>query len=162
MSADTRQIAGTLRRCTLLKDLDVTELTTLAQLVEVRTFDPRQQLYAPAEAGNSLFVIAQGKVEFFVNLEDRARVIGVRAAVDSFGELGLLLPGARMVGARTEQEAVLYELTHGQLAMLERSDPRLAVKILSAVRERAAGALGEVRPMIGALFAETLKRTQKR
>lgn len=158
---NSKQIAGTLRRCVQLGELDAQELTTLAQMVEVRAFDPGEAVYEPDDDGGSMFVVSSGKVEFYVPLDERRRVIGLIGPVNSFGELGLLLPGARMLGARAIDEVTAFELTAGSLKMLETSDPSLALKIIAALRARGVEVLAELRPLITSLFVETLKRAQK-
>lgn len=154
---DVRLIAGTLRRCPLFERFDVPSLGKLAQLVECRHFQSGQILFRALDEGASLFVLSSGQVEFFIENQTQLRVVGGCGPVRSFGELSLLLPGPRMIGARAVDEASLFEMSSGLLKMLELSDPSLALELIAAVRERAAAGLSTQRHLFHALFVRALE-----
>ncbi len=149
---DVRMVAGTLRRCPLFERLENNDLGKLAQIVEAHVFDPRDLVFRPGEVGGSLFILALGHIEFFTLIDGRERALAMLGPVASFGELSLLLPGPRMIGARAKEEATVYELTHGLLKMLETSDPELALKLIDALRSTAAKTFAPMRSLLEQLF----------
>jgi len=154
---DPTTVFATLGRCPFFDGLDVTGLQTLSQLVETRTYAAGEVLYEAGDEGAALTILAEGEVEHYVILDDEVRVVGKVTPVTAFGELSLLLPGPRMLGARAVQATTVHELTEGTLSMLSASDPRLALDLLKNLRSHSAAFLTPVRGILAKLFVQAIE-----
>jgi CRP/FNR family transcriptional regulator len=145
------QLSATLQACDLFKRLEHDQYKTLAQMVEVRRFRAQQAVFTCGERGEKLWVIASGRVEVR-SPPPHAQPIATLKAHDVLGELAVLSPGERLATAVCVEDVTAIELTHGNLRMLEMSDPALAIAILAELRHRLGPWLDTCRTLTRQLY----------
>ncbi len=119
-------------RMALFEGLDDGEVVKLAQHLQRREFKHGDVVFREGEAGDCLYLIAQGAVSIKVQLDDsiRARRLATFASGVMFGEMALLEGHRRSADAFAKGErVVLYSLEAGAFRDLLQSDPGLGLKV---------------------------------
>lgn len=140
-----------LARCRLFKDFTDTGLQILAGIAIPRSFPAGSPIFVENMLGDALYVIEQGAVS--IRMRDRQGVekeLLVLEAGESFGELALLIQGARMVSAVAATEVRVLEIRKHDFQQLQRQKPQACLKLLLAISSAFAQDLQENRDSLRA------------
>jgi small-conductance mechanosensitive channel/CRP-like cAMP-binding protein len=123
-----------LRNVDLFRPFDVAERTELATHMHERVIAPGEAVVREGEAGNSLFVIAEGALE----VEHGGLPLERLVAGAVFGEMSLLTGQPRSATVRAGTEAVVYEVDRAHLQPLLERRPDIAEGLAAVMAARQA------------------------
>ena len=96
-----------------------------------------RSVFAEGDPGDRLYVIGSGAVKLGRRSPDgRENLLSVLGPGEMFGELSLFDPGPRTATATAVNDAVLYELGHGELIAWLELHPAVAKHLLQALARR--------------------------
>src|SRR6266487_886444 len=127
----------TLRQVPLFESLDNEAAAKLCELLE--TLDCRADtfLFHAGEPGNAMYLIERGKVRICVQAIDGHEVtLTELGRGDFFGELVLLDGQRRSADARVAEDARLAVLSRDHFLSFMRSNPNVALEMLTALANR--------------------------
>ena len=139
-SDDETRLELSVAQLGIAKDCSAAEVAVLAQHLERRVFEAGQYLFREGDAGDTLYVAAQGVISIKVprratpraldgsNVESR-RLVTLSPGV-MFGEMVLVENRPRSADAVVEEHAVVYGLSRTALASLSTNHPSLSSKLL--------------------------------
>jgi len=154
---ETERVAALLKGVDFLGALTQEETERLAREVQIAPYPPGMVVVRQGDAGDSLFVIAEGRVEVAVQPAGGgpARVLAVIEAGDYFGEMSLLTGAPRSATIRTLVDTDLLVLTRDALRPVLLTDPSAAERLSQTLGKRKAEHADTVqRPAAGARDAE--------
>ncbi len=133
--ADRRRL---LAHVPLFNELPPSELTFLANAMQVRRFQHNETLLQQGDAGDSMFLLWEGLLGVWVDVRHNGQPIRVAqiGPGDFFGEISLLTGEARTATIRTESEGRVFEITKACMTELFRQHPQLLDSISRVVAER--------------------------
>jgi CRP-like cAMP-binding protein len=123
---------GFLRTLGLFKGLDDQALTAIAAKLTERSFVRGTAVFREGNPGDSLFLLAKGKVE----IRDAQRHLVTVAAPDVFGELAALSSEPRSADAVCGESVELLELKAGDLQKLMTEFPAVQKRVIIALVQR--------------------------
>jgi cAMP-dependent protein kinase regulator len=103
---------------------------------------PGQILFAQGEQGDALYVVASGEIAVLVPQE-----VARLSEGEFFGEIALLVGGARMATTRATMETHVLAFDRALLADLLAASPDLLALLLRFVRDRLLSTLAETSPL---------------
>ena len=103
---------------------------------------PGQILFAQGEEGDALYVVASGEIVVLVPQE-----VARLSEGEFFGEIALLVGGARMATTRATMETHVLAFDKALLADLVAGSPELLALLLRFVRDRLLSTLAETSPL---------------
>lgn len=126
-----------LRQSPIFADLPATDLVNLAEKLDQRTFARGMIIFHKGSIGQSLYLIASGRVRIFL-LSETGREISLEILNpgDYFGELALLDDLPRSAGALAMERTVTYALHRDDFRRLLDAHPRLGVPMLTLMSKR--------------------------
>jgi CRP/FNR family transcriptional regulator, cyclic AMP receptor protein len=137
---DLHHRAAVLARTELFQGIDETTRRRIAGHVAERVVERGQCVFIQGEAGDRMYVLAEGAVKLYVSSRDGGIVELVRHRPPAaFGEVALLDGGPRTASAQAVERSVLLVVTRQELLRLLRSDDQLAealLRILGAMVRR--------------------------
>lgn len=116
------------------------ERDTLARTARPLTLGPAERIIVQGQAGDSLFVVAEGTVEVFLRRTDGDEVyLGMRPPGTVLGEMSLLTGAPRSATVRAVDGALVYEIGRRQYEPILAARPELrqALERAMAARLRA-------------------------
>jgi uncharacterized membrane protein len=117
--------------------MDAQERASLAALACSDRFAAGTPIFHHGDVGESLFVIRQGRVEFYVENRAGERIVLSQSGPgELFGELSLLAGGARSATAVACEDCELIRIDHDNLIELVTRHPRAALSLLTVVGQR--------------------------
>src|SRR5688572_10818712 len=123
-----------LREVKLFALLDEEHRAALAELVDRRGIAAGQVLFRAGDPGESLYVVATGEVELYLeDTEGQRIVLALAGPGDLFGELALLDEGSRTATAVSRTESELLEVGRDDLLRLVQQQPEAAMALLAAM-----------------------------
>ncbi len=136
--AELARVAGLLRSVDFLAALTQEEIDRLAGEARIAPFPPGMVVVRQGEAGDSLFVIAQGRVQVSVAPPPGGpeRPVAVIDEGDYFGEMSLLTGAPRSATCRTLEDTELLVLTKEALRPVLLGDPAAAERLSLAMAKR--------------------------
>lgn len=155
----------TLRRCDLCRGLTPTELHDIARAVRVRSFRSGETICRQNETGNSMFVVAKGRLRVAVETEDGGhRLLDYLGRGEHFGDMAMLASAPRPATATAVMDTLVLELDHEHFEKLLISVPAFGVNLSRSLGFRlhrlTSGAQGGPwKPAVVGLVNSTL-RTQ--
>jgi CRP/FNR family transcriptional regulator len=128
---------GVLKRAPLFNALEDEDARALRrQMTEVK-LSRGEHLFLEGEAGDSLYVVLDGKVKLTRAAADgRENLLGVIGPGEMFGELSLFDPRPRTSSASAVTDAVLLGLKEDALLPLLRERPDVSFHMLRALVQR--------------------------
>jgi CRP-like cAMP-binding protein len=128
-------VAETLSKVTLFRDLDREEIASLLVIATKRCYSAGELIFDQGMEGQSLLVLVSGAVGVFV--EKKEHIVRKNPG-EFFGESGFLegLPRSGSLIAKTD--SVLLEIMNDHLWDLIRNKPTLGVKILTRIASNTA------------------------
>jgi CRP/FNR family transcriptional regulator, cyclic AMP receptor protein len=131
------EIANLLRQVTIFRDLPAEVLDDLAGRVHPRTAEAASVIFSAEEPGDSLFVIARGKVKVVLYGETgREIILSILHAGDFFGEMSLLDRQPRSANVVALEDADLLSLDRDAFEKHLAAHPSTALAILAEMSRR--------------------------
>jgi ABC-type multidrug transport system fused ATPase/permease subunit len=130
-----------LAQCALFASLKADQIELLARVAKVVRCDAEAIFFRRGDAGDELFVVLSGRVEFFVEEtlatgERRVTVEGEAGPGDAFGEIAVFSGETRTLGARARTESRLCLIQREALLKVLESSPAMAVSLLQTLARR--------------------------
>jgi CRP/FNR family transcriptional regulator, cyclic AMP receptor protein len=142
------RVSGLLRQVPLLAKLDENDVRELALEVKMRRFAVRDVLVEHHEEGNSLFIVASGRLKVvLIGLDGKEVILSHLKAGDFFGEVALLDGGPRSSTVMGLEDGELLELSRESFLKLLGREPRIAARLYREL----CGRLRHANSMIGDL-----------
>lgn len=133
MPADTSLLA----QVPLFERLNEEERELLASQLELEEHAPGGTIFKKGDPGSSIFIVASGEVEIFVEDTTGQRIVFETAkAGDFFGELSLLDGDPRSASAVAIAPARLLRLDRDDLTLLFTRHPTSALDVLGVIGRR--------------------------
>src|SRR5205809_4021457 len=127
----------TLRQVPLFESLDNEAAAKLCDLLETLDCKADTFLFHAGEPGNAMYLIERGKVRICVQAIDGHEVtLTELGRGDFFGELVLLGGQRRSADARVAEDARLAVLSRDHFLSFMRSNPNVALEMLTALANR--------------------------
>ena len=131
------EIASLLRQVTIFRDLPPEVLGDLATRVHPRAAEAGSVIVSAEEPGDSLFVIARGKVKVVLYGETgREIILSILRAGDFFGEMSLLDRQPRSANVVAVEDADLLSLDREAFEKHLSAHPSTALAILAEMSRR--------------------------
>lgn len=125
------QLSDWLSRVPLLDGLPRRHRRHLARMLHKRVYDPGEQIFRQGDIGSGMYFLFQGAVRIVSEDDARGEIqLAVLEEGECFGELSLLDHAPRSASAVARERTTLYGLFEGDLDQLERTRPRVAIRIL--------------------------------
>ena len=126
-----------LRSVPLFASLDDVATIDLRNLLSVRDVDGGTSLFRSGDSGDAMFLIESGRVRISIRDADGSDVtLAELAGGDFFGEMALLDGKQRSADATVIEDARLAILSRENFLGFVRSNPDVALKMLSAITHR--------------------------
>jgi ATP-binding cassette subfamily B protein len=128
---------GRLAKIDLFKQLDNMILEELAELFVSEYYSAGQIIINAGDYGDRFYVIARGRVEIYVTLDDGSeRIINVLEDGDYFGEIALLKEVRRTANIRSRTPCMILSLTRKHFVRIIAKTPELKEKIEQEIDAR--------------------------
>jgi uncharacterized membrane protein len=126
-----------LRHSTFLQLLDDDELTELAAHIDEAAFRAGQSVFEAGNAGGTMYVVLEGKVETFLIDEDGDRVVLAEVEPgEMFGELSLFDGDPRSASAVAVEATRTFMIDRDDLRRLFGKKPAAALDIMTVLSRR--------------------------
>ncbi len=140
-SPDGEDLNHLLAHCALFASLKADQIELLARVARVVRCDADAILFRRGDAGDELFVVLSGRVEFFVEEtlvtgEHKVTVEGEAGPGEAFGEIAVFSGETRTLGARARTESRLCLIRKDTLMRVLESSPAMAVSLLETLARR--------------------------
>jgi small-conductance mechanosensitive channel/CRP-like cAMP-binding protein len=119
--------------------LSLEEIQKVAASTVAHVFAPGETLIRAGDAGSSMFVVHNGRVQVQVTENGRARAVAVLDEGDFFGEMGLFTGEPRTANVVAVDETEVLEIGHEAMRGLFETNPNLVESISWTIAERRAG-----------------------
>jgi uncharacterized membrane protein len=127
----------TLRQVPLFESLDTEAANELCELLESLDSKAGAVLFRTGDVGDAMYIIEEGKVRIYVRAKDGHEVtLTELESGDFFGEMVLLDGKPRSADARVEEDARLAVLSREHFLSFVRSNPNVALEMLTALANR--------------------------
>jgi CRP/FNR family transcriptional regulator, cyclic AMP receptor protein len=127
----------TLRQVPLFESLDDEAARKLCQLLESTDCKAETSLFRAGDEGDAMYLIERGKVRICVQATDgREMVLTEFGRGDFFGEMALLDVQRRSADAIVAEDARLAVLSREHFLSFMRSNPNVALEMLTALANR--------------------------
>jgi CRP/FNR family transcriptional regulator, cyclic AMP receptor protein len=127
----------TLRHVPLFESLDDEAARKLCQLLESTDCKAETSLFRAGDEGDAMYLIERGKVRICVQATDgREMVLTELGRGDFFGEMALLDGQRRSADAIVAEDARLAVLSREHFLSFMRSNPNVALEMLTALANR--------------------------
>jgi CRP-like cAMP-binding protein len=126
-----------LKTCNLFERLSDAEAERLNQRALVRTFKKKAVVYAPAEAGQTILLLASGRVKIYdLTLEGRETILAFVEQGELFGELAALDGQPRREFAEAVEDSEVLAIPGDDFVALLESRADLALSVTKLVGMR--------------------------
>src|SRR5437868_15406474 len=127
----------TLRQVPLFESLDDDAAKQLCELLETLDCEAQKVLFRAGDAGDAMYVIERGKVRICVQaIDGHELTLAELGRGDFFGEMALLDGQRRSANAVVAEEARLAVLSREHFLSFVRSNPNVALEMLTAFANR--------------------------
>ena len=127
----------TLRQVPLFESLDDEAAKKLCELLETLDCEAQKVLFRAGDAGDAMYLIERGKVRISVQATDgRELTLTELGRGDFFGEMALFEGQPRSANAAVAEEARLAVLSREDFLSFMRSNPNVALEMLTALANR--------------------------
>lgn len=126
-----------LRRVPLFSGLGEDDLQTLGRIAKVRKVARDESIFVKSSAGDSLYVVVDGRVKIFGMSESgKTKTFAYLDERDFFGEMGLMDAGTRSAGAKAVKDSTLLTVSREDFRALVRRNADFALRIIQTLSER--------------------------
>lgn len=123
-----------LKPCPLFRGFTDTGLQIIGSIAQLKTLPAGTPLFVEHMIGESLYVIAEGRIRLAIRGPSGEEVFLARVTEPaSLGEAALLRPGPRQCSATAESTTTVIEILRRDVAMLQRSKPQACLKLMMGV-----------------------------
>jgi small-conductance mechanosensitive channel/CRP-like cAMP-binding protein len=145
---DSSALIERLSAVDIFAPLSVDETATLAQAAVRHVFAPGETVIRAGDAGSSMFVLHNGRVQIQVSENGVARTVAVLNEGDFFGEMALFTGEPRTANVVALEETEVLEIGHDAMKRLFNTNPDLveALSHIIAERRQALADHAESRP----------------
>ncbi|MFI5351249.1 MAG: cyclic nucleotide-binding domain-containing protein [Elusimicrobiota bacterium] len=133
---ETGRVFKSLRALDLLAPLSDEQLRKTIYFVKTVEFDAGETIFEKGEAGESFYVIRDGRVEARVLGFFGAKVLGAMGPGEFFGELALILSRPRAAAIVCTEPTVCFVLDRSDLEILMERSPDIADAIKRIAKQR--------------------------
>jgi len=137
-----------LQACSLFKEFTETGLRIFATIAVEKSVEAGAPLFAEGMAGESLFIVAAGKVRVTQKDARGERELAVLGPGEHLGALGLLARSTRLVSAVAAVPCEVIELAQRDFARLQPQKPQACLKLALAIAAEVAGRAAENREQL--------------
>jgi CRP/FNR family transcriptional regulator, cyclic AMP receptor protein len=135
----------------------------LAERVAVRRLGPGATIFGLGDAGEELFIVAEGTVEIHTRDDLGQKIsLGKMGPGEMFGELSLIDEGPRTATATTESDCVLLVLGREHLLDFMRSNPEASLDFMAILGERIRETHGRLRRLAARNANEAIETRESR
>lgn len=114
-----------------VSDLGEDALTTLESHMRLRTFRRGQSIFHQGDSGDSLFLVASGRIKLFIENSDGEQLtILFCGPGNCFGEMAVLDGKARSASAEALEQTEAWVVTRNTFLDLMRRDPDISVAVI--------------------------------
>jgi branched-chain amino acid transport system substrate-binding protein len=145
---DGGAIAERLSAVDLFAPLSADETGLLAQAAIRHVFAPGETVIRAGEAGSSMFVVHNGRVQVQVNENGRARSIATLNEGDFFGEMALFTGEPRTANVVALEETEVLEIGHAAMKRVFDANPDLVESLSFIMAERRQGLASQADPSV--------------
>ena len=133
----TQMTLEALRSVPLFASLDDDAARDLRSLLSDKTVPQNTRLFRQGDKGDAMYLIESGRVRISIRDEDDAEVILAELAQgDFFGEMSIIDGRQRSADAKVIDDAQLAILSRDAFLSFVRSNPDVALEMLSALTDR--------------------------
>lgn len=133
----TQMTLEALRSVPLFASLDDDAARELRNLLSDKTVPQNTRLFRKGDKGDAMYLIESGRVRISIRDEDDAEVILAELAQgDFFGEMSIIDGRQRSADAKVIDDAQLAILSRDAFLSFVRSNPDVALEMLSALTDR--------------------------
>ncbi|MFO8056682.1 MAG: cyclic nucleotide-binding domain-containing protein [bacterium] len=144
-------------RTPLLSDLDPPEFERVFELMESRIVQPDEAVVEQGESGDSLFIVARGKVKVVRDENEKQKTLATLGPGDFFGEIGYF-HGKREASVIAVKRSLLLEMAKQDLDEVVKEFPRVKEVLLQFYRERVLDNLLRSSPLFKKLSEKERKQ----
>jgi two-component system, NtrC family, sensor kinase len=126
------KLIAILRKVDLFTDAPEAILAELATMVTCHEFKENQLIIRKGDEGDSLYIIASGKVR----VHDEEQVVARMESGNFFGEISFLDTAPRSMSVSADTISVLYRITRDNFYSVFKSQPEITQKIVSTLTQR--------------------------
>ena len=128
---------ATLRSVPLFASLDSKATAELGKYLTIHDYPKSATIFRHGDPGDAMYIIDVGKVRISVTDADGHTVtLAELGAGDFFGDMAILDGQGRSANATATENARLAQLTRDDFLSFMRSDPRVALELLTALTGR--------------------------
>jgi len=132
--------------------------TVVDGLLKPRLVRAGATLFIAGEPGESMMIVARGRMAIVSSVGDDQQIIAEIAAGEFVGEMACIDPAPRSATVRALEEAVVFELTRSDFARLRRASPGASAALTGAIIQEVTKRLRAVdekidRAMSGGLLS---------
>jgi CRP/FNR family transcriptional regulator, cyclic AMP receptor protein len=121
-----------IRGVSIFQELRDDFLIRLSAVMEEKQFTPKQPIIQQGDEGNSLFIVAQGRVRIHAGAQELTQL----GRGDFFGEMSLFDRAPRSATATPLESCSCLELTQQQLYEAIQETPEIAFKLIGVLSGR--------------------------
>jgi len=137
MQPATQMTLEALRSVPLFASLDDDAARDLRSLLSDETVPQNTRLFRQGDKGDAMYLIESGRVRISIRDEDKQEVILAELAQgDFFGEMSIIDGRQRSADAKVIEDAQLAILSREAFLSFVRSNPDVALEMLSALTDR--------------------------
>lgn len=125
-----------LRKLPLFTDLSPPDLEQLCTLVEEIRLLAGEMLFVEGSMGDKAYVIKEGQLEIYQNVDGRKVQIAVRQPGEVIGEMSLLESAPRSASGKALTDCLLLEISHEHLSQFLSSSPTAWRVMLNTITSR--------------------------
>jgi len=128
---------GYLHSSELFRDLNENGMTELDRITSMTTCERGRIFYAPAETGEVLFLLKQGRVQIYrLSTEGKKLVIAILEPGTLFGEMALIGQGMYNTFAEAVEPCTLCAMSRRDVEMLLAKFPQVGLRLLEIMGTR--------------------------
>lgn len=132
----------------VFSELSPSDLEDIAHLAVTRAFPKNAVVVTEGDLGNSLYVVAKGRVKVFLtNEEGREITLNTLGENESFGELALLDESPRSASVMTLEPSTLVIISRPAFERCMADNPKIATGLISALVQRIRALTENVRDL---------------
>ena len=126
-----------LRSIPLFKDLSDSDLALIGDLAIEKPVPKGTVIFTEGQEGDSLYLIASGRVKVFIGDEDgREIILKILGPGDFFGEMALIDKQPRSASVTTLESSTFRILSHHAFEICIEKAPRIAAIVMQALAKR--------------------------
>lgn len=123
----------------LLAGLNQTQLTELAERLEVRWFDEGENLVQERDDSTSMFILVEGQLSVTKVVEGKVVLLSRLHPGDYFGEMALLTDAERTATVTSDMPSRVFEIRRGTIESVIKAEPEVMRTLsLNLARRQAA------------------------